>query len=239
MRSSESRCIAFIFARGGSKGVPGKNIRELAGRPLIAHAIETARACARFETIIVSTDDARIAEVARAFGAEVPFMRPPELATDSAPEWLAWQHAINWHHRERGPFDAFVSLPTTSPLRSASDVEQCLDVYLANPDTDVVITVRESERSPYFNMVQLDQDGYAQLVIDGAAGPTRRQDAPVVYDMTTVAYVAKPEFVLTASRIFEGRVRTVKVPRERSLDIDTPFDFRLAEFLMHDRPESP
>jgi N-acylneuraminate cytidylyltransferase len=217
--------------------VPGKNIKDLAGRPLIAHAIDAARACTRLETIIVSTDDPRIAEVARAFGAETPFMRAPELATDAAPEWLAWQHAIDWFHRERGPFDAFVSLPTTSPLRSVSDVERCLDVFLGNPGTDVVITVRESDRSPYFNMVQLDRDGYAQLVIGGAAGPTRRQDAPVVYDITTVAYVAKPAFVLTASRIFDGRVRTVTVPRERSLDIDTPFDFRLAEFLIRDRSE--
>jgi N-acylneuraminate cytidylyltransferase len=234
-----SRCIAFIFARGGSKGVPGKNVKELAGRPLIAHSIMTARACRRLETVIVSTDDPGIADVARAFGAEVPFMRPPHLATDTAPEWLAWQHAIDWFQRERGSFDAFVSLPATSPLRAVSDVDRCLDAFIDCPDTDIVITVRESERSPYFNMVRLDADGHARLVIEGAGGAFQRQDAPVVYDITTVAYVARPAFVLSAERIFAGLVRTVEVPRERSLDIDTPFDFRLAEFLMQDRTDLP
>lgn len=213
----------------------GKNIKELAGQPLIAYSIATARACRRLETVIVSTDDPAIADVARACGAEVPFARPGHLATDVAPEWLAWRHAIEWFQRERGEFDAFVSLPSTSPLRAVSDVEQCLDVFEAHAaDTDIVITVRESERSPYFNMVRLDESGYARLVIDEAGAPCRRQDAPVVYDITTVAYVARPEFVLRAERIFDGRVRTVEVPRERSLDIDTEFDFRLAEFLMQD-----
>jgi N-acylneuraminate cytidylyltransferase len=229
------RCIAFVFARGGSKGVPGKNIKALGGRPLIAYSIETARACKRIETVIVSTDDPEIADVARAFGAEVPFMRPPDLATDNAPEWLAWRHAINWFNSERGHFDAFVSLPATAPFRNSSDVDACLNLFCVHPDTDAVITVREAERSPYFNMVRLDADGYARLVIETTMAPTRRQDVPAVFDMTTVAYVARPAFVLSASRLFEGKVRTVQVPRERSLDIDTPFDFRLAEFLLQTR----
>lgn len=236
--SDTLRCIAFIFARGGSRGVPGKNVKELAGRPLIAHSIMTAHACHRLETVIVSTDDPRIAEVAHDCGAEVPFMRPLHLASDTAPEWLAWRHAVEWFQRERGSFDAFVSLPATSPLRSVSDVDRCLDTFIEYPDTDIVITVCESERSPYFNMVQLDAEGYARLVIEGAGGPTRRQDAPAAYDITTVAYVARPAFILSAERIFSGRVRAVEVPRERSLDIDTPLDFRMAEFLIHDRVDS-
>jgi N-acylneuraminate cytidylyltransferase len=234
VNSGAPRCIAFIFARGGSKGVPRKNVKELAGRPLIAYSIDIARECHRLETVIVSTDDPEIADVSRACGAEVPFMRPQHLASDSAPEWLAWRHAIDWFHRERGAFDAFVSLPSTSPLRSLSDVERCLDVFSAEPGADVVITVREAERSPYFNMVRLDETGCARVVMDGPGSPSRRQDASVVYDITTVAYVAKPEFVLRAERMFDGCVRAVEVPRERALDIDTPFDFRLAELLMRD-----
>ena len=227
------RHVAFIFARGGSKGLPGKNIKPLVGKPLIAHAIATARACPLLETVIVSTDDPDIAAVARDHGAEVPFLRPAHLAQDDSPEWLAWRHAIDWFLRERGGFDSFVSLPPTSPFRAVADVEACLNRLHAQPDTDIVITVRAAERSPWFNMVRLDPDGTARLVIAPEQGIARRQDAPPVYDVTTVAYVARPAFILSAPGLFAGRVRTVQVPPERALDIDTPWDFRLAECIAH------
>ncbi|MEJ5991365.1 acylneuraminate cytidylyltransferase family protein [Ramlibacter sp. PS3R-8] len=225
------RTIAFIFARGGSKGVPGKNIKPLAGKPLIAHSIDVARACPGIETVIVSTDDEAIADVARRHGAEVPFLRPAELATDSAPEWLAWRHAIAWVQQDRGPFDVFLSLPATSPFRSVADVRACLDMLASDPQADVVITVREAERSPWFNMVKLDAAGYASLVIEPQGEVVRRQDVPEVFDMTTVAYAARPGFVLRADRLMAGKVRSVLVPAERALDIDTPRDFALAEMI--------
>ncbi|SFU91888.1 N-acylneuraminate cytidylyltransferase [Polaromonas sp. YR568] len=227
----ELRTIAFIFARGGSKGVPGKNIKMLDGKPLIAHSIAVARSCASIETVIVSTDDAAIAAAAREHGAEVPFIRPAELAADSSPEWLAWRHAIEWVQKERGAFDLFVSLPPTSPFRNRQDVESCIQTLVEDPAADIVITVKNADRSPYFNMVALDPEGYAGLVIKPTASITRRQDAPVVYDITTVAYAAKPSFILKANGIFEGRIKTVKVPPERALDIDTPYDFMLAEAI--------
>jgi len=225
--------VAFIFARGGSKGVPRKNIRPLAGKPLIAYAIETARACPSVSRVVVSTDDAEIARVAREFGAEVPFMRPAELASDQAPEWLAWQHAIREVGRD-GPLDVFLSVPTTSPLRAVEDVENCVRALLEG-DADAVVTVRPAERNPYFNMVKLDARGYAQLVISPDAGVQNSQAAPKVYDLTTVAYAARPDFVLGAKSLFEGRVKTVLVPSERALDIDTLLDFEMAEFLMQRR----
>ena len=227
---SDLRHVAFIFARGGSKGVPGKNIRPLAGRPLIAHAIATARACPLFESVIVSTDDPAIAAVAREHGAEVPFLRPAHLAADDSPEWLSWQHAVDWFQRERGGVDSFVSLPPTSPFRAVGDVVACVEALHAQPDTDVVITVRPAERSPWFNMVRLDQ-ATARLVIESDDPVARRQDVPPVFDITTVAYAARPEFVLSASRLFDGRVRAVEVPAERAMDIDTPWDFRIAECI--------
>ena len=227
-----SRIIACIFARGGSKGLPGKNIKKMAGKPLIAWSIEHARAVPRIGRVIVSTDSEEIAAVARAHGAEVPFMRPLELARDDSPEWLAWRHALEFLKRDEGALpEAMVSLPTTSPLRAPEDVEHCLDVF-ERDRPDMVITVTEARRSPYFNMVTVDGAGAARLVIPTTTGISRRQDAPPVYDITTVVYVARPEFVLARQGLFEGRVSAVHVPPERALDIDTPLDFRMAECMM-------
>jgi CMP-N-acetylneuraminic acid synthetase len=225
--------VAAIFARGGSKGVPRKNIRPLAGKPLIAYAIETALASQLIDKVIVSTDDVEIAQIARQFGAEVPFMRPAELARDDSPEWLAWQHAIRALDEIKGEsaMDVFVSVPTTSPLRVVEDVDACIRALLES-DADLVITVKPAERSPYFNMVALDREGYARLAISPERAVNRRQDAPAMYDMTTVAYAARSAFVLKAGSIFEGKVKAVVVPAERALDIDTELDFKFAEFLL-------
>ena len=173
----------------------------------------------------------QIASASRDYGAQVPFMRPAELATDTASEWYAWQHAVEWVQREHGRFDAFVSLPATSPFRAVTDVEACIDLLRNDPHTDAVITVKAAERSPYFNMVTLNELGFADLVCKPDADISRRQDAPVVYDITTVAYAVRPEFILRANRLFDGNIRTVIVPAERALDIDTPYDFLLAEAI--------
>jgi len=226
------KTLAFIFARGGSKGVPGKNIKPLNGKPLIAYSIEVALACTDIETVIVSTDDDEIAEVSKAYGAEVPFMRPAELATDNSSEWLAWQHAINWVEQHWGVFDIFISLPATAPFRSVVDINNCISAIKNNPQADMVISVKEASRSPFFNMVRLNDAGFAQLACSSTDKITRRQDAPVLYDMTTVAYAARPQFIVQSNSIFDGRVKTVVIPVERSLDIDTPYDFALAEIIM-------
>lgn len=224
--------VGAIFARGGSKGVPRKNLRPLAGKPLIAHAIQTALTSEMIDRVIVSTDDAEIAAVAKQYGAEVPFVRPAELAGDQSPEWLAWQHALRTLAQESNhPIDIFVSIPATAPLRAVSDIDACIQA-LQGSNADIVITVKLADRSPYFNMVILDADSNAQLVIRPQGSIHRRQDAPVVYDVTTVAYATRPEFVLSANSIFDGKVRAVIVPAERALDIDTELDFQFAEFLL-------
>jgi len=226
--------VAFIFARGGSKGLPGKNIRSFRGRPLIAWSIEQALAVRRIKRVIVSTDSEEIAAVARDYGAEVPFMRPAELARDDSPEWLAWRHALNHLMETAGQYpDVFVSVPATAPLRKVDDIERCLDEF-DKGDAEMVITVTDAQRSPYFNMVKANPDGSVELVIPGSSTVTRRQDAPAVYDMATVCYVANPEFVISHGATFEGRVKAVYVPPERSIDIDTLLDFRIAEFIATD-----
>jgi len=226
------KAVAFIFARGGSKGLPGKNVRPLCGKPMIAWSIEHAKAVGRISRVIVSTDSEEIAAVARHYGAETPFMRPDELARDDSPEWLAWQHALNYMLQTDGNLpEAMVSIPVTAPLREAQDIERCLDNF-ALGGADVVVTVSEAHRSPYFNMVKCNQDGTVGLVIPPEANVSRRQDAPAVFDMATVAYVANPQYVLTKNSLFEGLVRAVTVPVERAIDIDTLLDFRIAECLM-------
>ena len=224
--------VAFIFARGGSKGLPKKNIRLLAGKPLIAWSIEHALAVRRIERVIVSTDSPEIASIALEFGAEVPFIRPMELAQDDTPEWLAWRHALNYLKETEGFLPkVMVSVPATAPLRLPIDINNCLDVY-EKGDVDVVVSVTEAHRSPYFNMIKKNLDGTVGLVISPVSLVTRRQDAPTVYDMATVAYVIKPEFVMGHESIFEGRVGMVEVPKERAIDIDTLMDFEMAEFYL-------
>jgi len=227
--------VALIFARSGSKGLPGKNIRAFCGKPLIAWSIEDALAVKRIARVIVSTDSKQIASVARKYGAETPFIRPPELARDDSPEWLAWQHALQYLLSTEGELpDAMVSVPTTAPLRSPMDIENCLDEF-EKSDADIVITITDAHRSPYFNMVKTKPNGFSELVIAPQSVFTRRQDVPKVYDMTTVAYVARPQFVLTHNATFEGRVKAVHVPIERAIDIDTLMDFQMAEWLFNQK----
>lgn len=223
--------VAFIFARGGSKGLPKKNVRILNGKPLIAWSIEQALAVPRINRVIVSTDCAEILSVAVKYGAEVPFLRPAELAGDSTPEWHAWQHALNYLREIDGSMpDAMVSVPTTAPLRSVGDIENCIDEY-EKGNSDIVITVTESRRSPYFNMVTIHNDN-VELTIPPTLKVNRRQDAPKTFDITTVCYVAKPEFVVKHNGIFEGKVKAVEIPPERAIDIDSFLDFQIVEAIL-------
>jgi len=228
--------VAFIFARGGSKGLPGKNTRPFGGKPLIAWSIECALSVKAIDKVIVSTDSKEIAETSIKYGAQVPFMRPRELATDESPELLSWKHALEYvRHSSGGMPEVMVSLPTTSPLRAVSDVESCLEQFFKG-DCDAVVTVTKAHRNPYFNMVRAVSDGVVELVMKDSQ-VSRRQDAPIICDLATVCYVANPEFVLSHNSIFEGRVKAVNVPKERAIDIDTLLDFQIAEFLLNARKE--
>lgn len=226
---------ALIFARGGSKGLPGKNIKIFAGKPLIGWAIEAALSVKEINRVVISTEDVEIARIGQECGAHVPFMRPNSLASDTASEWDAWRHALEALHDIEGRYpDPFISVPATSPLRLPEDISACIDLYRGG-GADLVLAVTEAHRNPWFNMVVTREDGTVAPVNNSNGAVTRRQDAPEVHDMTTVAYVANPQFVLEAHGLFAGRVRAVSVPVERSIDIDTPHDFAIAEFLMNRR----
>jgi N-acylneuraminate cytidylyltransferase len=225
--------VVLICARGGSKGLPGKNIRSLDGIPLIGWSINAAKELDNISRIIVSTDSTEITQVAKEHGAEVPFMRPDYLAQDDSPEWLVWRHAINYlEENDREAIDALIILPVTAPLRSVEDINACIDLF-ESEDVDSIITVSEASRSPYFNMTYNNKDGYSLLVIPQKEQIIRRQDAPEVYDMTTVTYVINADFIKNHDGIFEGRVKSVTIPRERAIDIDNLMDFKIAECLLN------
>lgn len=230
--------LGFVFARGGSKGLPSKNLRLLSGKPLIAHAIEAALACRSLNRVIVSTDDPEIADVAAGFGAEVPFLRPAHLASDTVPERQAWRHAIEQMELlEQERVDVFVSVPPTCPLRSPSDIDRTVDALISG-DADIVLTAAETDCNPYFNMITIAGDGAAELAIRPTGHIVRRQDAPTVYELTAVAYAARRDPLFQFDSIFDSRASAIEVPRERSLDIDSEYDLQLAEFLIS-RRETP
>lgn len=220
--------ICSICARGGSVGVPRKNIRDLMGKPLIAHTIEQALACGGIDAVYVSTDDREIADIAEKWGATVPFLRPAELATSSAAKIPVIQHLVEQVEGTGLQVTRIVDLDPTSPLREVSDIEAAL--AMLDDETDVVITGYESDKNPYFNMIERKDDGAVGLVKPLAGGVTSRQQAPRVYSMNASIYVWHRR-TLTQG-LWDGRARLYEMPRERSIDIDSEIDFQLVEMLM-------
>ena len=230
--------LCTICARGGSKGVPNKNFRELCGRPLIVHTIEQAFLSPSIDRVVVSTDSREIAEIAKGAGAEVPFMRPAELATDKAPKLPVIQHAVNHCIEAWGaPPELVVDLDPTSPLRTVEDIEGCIQLIRDDPRCESVITGYRSNKNPYFNMVELMPTGYAALSKQGGAGIGRRQDAPVVYAMNASIYVWRTATLFSREQVISGAVMLYEMPEERSIDIDSEVDFKLVELLIAQREQ--
>lgn len=234
------KVLGIITARGGSKGIPGKNLKLLAGKPLIEHTIDAVEDCA-LDRVILSTEDARIADVARAHGIEVPFMRPAELARDETPHLPVIQHAVKWlaDHSNYHP-DAVVILQPTSPLRSTIDIAGALRL-LEVSGADSVVSV--SEVSPHahpLRMLRVDEHGFATLFATGSPVRTRinrRQDLPKAFVMNGAIYACRTH-VLTGDdpSLYGDRVVAFPMPVERSLSIDTPEDWAEAEHAIARRP---
>jgi len=223
------RVIATICARGGSKALPGKNLRPLAGKPLIVHTIEHALACRGIDGVFVSTDDEQIAEVAQRAGAQVPYLRPAELATDEAPKLPAIGHLVAHLERSGMSVDTVVDLQPTSPLRRPEDIEAALALL---DDADLVVSVTEPSHNPYYTLAEADAEGRLQL--SKPAGFARRQDAPAVWGLNGSIYVWRRAALTKA--IAEGfwsvRAKPYAMPRRRSVDIDDLEDFELAQWLL-------
>ncbi len=232
--------VAIIPARGGSKGVPGKNIRPLAGQPLIAHTINAALQSRSIHRVIVSTDDPKIAEVARRFGAEVPFLRPAEFATDTATSLCVVQHAMRWLVENENCRPAAIAvLAPTSPLRTVAQIDATIDL-LWRSESDSALTICAVEDHPYF-IYQQEADGVLSELVPLADKPLRRQDLPTFYTHSQAVVVSRCRYLAQCDpqqAIFDFRsMAGYRIDRDSALDIDTLEDFQRAEQLLRQRQE--
>ncbi len=227
--------LCVIGARGGSQGLPGKNIRPLLGKPLIAWSIETALKTPEIDKVIVSTDSREISAVAEKFGAETPFMRPDHLSGPEVGKFDVWKHALEScekHYNEE--YEIFVDLDCTNPLRDSNDISNTIKQLRESivRGVDAVFTVCEARKNPYFNMVEADKDG--SLHMCKKLGPTviRRQDAPLVYEHVASIYAMLPFYIKTENHLLSGHAEGYDIGFEKSFEVDSEFDFELVEHFM-------
>ncbi len=228
----KQKILAVITARGGSKGIPGKNIKSLGGKPLIAYTIEVAKRSKLITHLIVSTDDEQIAAVCREYGAEVPFIRPKELAQDNTPHLPVMQHATDFMEKKLGiTFDIVVILQPTSPFRTVEDLDDTIQKLIdAGAESAVSVCEIEGRHHP-MKVKKLEGDRILPYTID--ENVTRRQDLPVAYKRSGAVYAFKRDVLMKENRtFFDGHVVGYIVPALRSIDIDTPLDWIEAEYLL-------
>ena len=232
--------LCVIAARGGSAGVPGKNIRPLLGKPLLAWAVEKALKVDAFAHVAVSTDSEEIAAVARTAGADVPFMRPADLATAGTGKFQVWQHALKACETHYGAgFDVYVDVDCTNPLIEIADIEASLDQFrkARTRNVDAVFTISPARRNPYFNLVEPDEHGALRMSKSRAETVLSRQAAPPVFEHVAGVYVLDAGFLGRASHLLDGHAEGYLVPEGKNLDIDSELDFEIIEYLMKRRSE--
>ncbi len=224
--------LIIIPARGGSKGIPHKNIKPLNGKPLIKYTIDVARGITTDENICVTTDDMEIIKVSENYGLKVPFVRPAELATDTAGTYEVLLHALNWYESQGKQFDVVILLQNTSPFRTIKHVKEALELY--TPQIDMVVSVKETASNPYYIIFEEDADGYLQIS-KGDGSIKRRQDAPKAYEYNGAIYIINPlslkQMPLGA---FKKRVKYV-MDDLHSVDLDNMIDWKFAELLINER----
>lgn len=230
------KILATIAARGGSKGLKNKNIKDLLGKPLIAYTIEQVNKWGRYDKFIVSTDSKEIANIAIRFGAMVPFMRPVELANDTSGKLDVLRHSLvksERHYRTR--FDVLLDLDATAPIRTIEDIENIVKLF-EEANADCVFSVVKARRSPYFNMVEEKEDGTITICKKLTDEIVRRQDAPIVYEMNASMYVYRRDFLLDINNKlpYSGKSMVYKMGELSCVDIDSELDFKFIEFLIRE-----
>lgn len=224
--------LVIIPARGGSKGIPHKNIKPLNGKPLIYYTIDTARAITGDENICVSTDDDEIIEVVEKYGLKVPFKRPAELATDTAGTYEVLLHALSYYESQGKRYDAVLLLQNTSPFRKTEQVKEALQLF--NKNVDMVVSVKQCAANPYYCVFEENEDGYLN-VCKGDGNIFRRQDAPKVYEYNGAIYIMNPEVLKTTHmHKMQKRVKYV-MDDTTSFDLDTMQDWNMAEIIMENK----
>lgn len=221
--------ICLICARSGSKGIKSKNIAKIKNKNLLQITIELAKKVKEIDKIILSTDSLKIAKLGRKYGANVPFIRPKHLSKDNSSEWSVWKHAVKFCQKNYN-FQNVIILPVVSPLRKLIDIDKSIKLFKKNKKK-AVITVSESSRNPYFNMVTLDKNKNAKLVISKKKTVFRRQDAPKVYDISTISYILSKDLINKRKSLFDCQLVAEIIPKSRSLDIDDKFDLEIARIL--------
>lgn len=222
--------LAIIPARGGSKGIPKKNIKILGDKPLIGWSIDAAKKSNLIDKIIVSSDHLEIIEESKKQGAETPFIRPKELASDTASTKDVLLHAINFYKKQKTDFDYIVLLQPTSPFRKDGDIDNMIVEAINNESTDMVVSVKETSSNPYYVIFEEDKEGYLKKSKDG--NYSRRQDCPIVYEYNGSVYVIKISSLLKQNTMNFNKITKYTMSEQYSVDIDTPFDWKLAEFLL-------
>jgi CMP-N,N'-diacetyllegionaminic acid synthase len=226
------KILGVICARGGSKGLKNKNIRDLNGKPLISYTIDVLRAWGKTTRIVCSTDSPEIARIANEYGGETPFLRPLELASDAAPKIPVLQHALRFCEEEDGfQYDVVVDMQPTSPFRQVQDIDGAFSEFLRTR-ADVLYSVYESKVNPYFTMVELDNKGYARLSKQLKGEFHRRQDAPKVYSINGSIYVYDRTHLLNTKALHCENERVYVMNEISSIDIDSELDFQFADFIM-------
>ena len=226
------KTLYIIPARGGSKGIPGKNIKPLAGKPLIAYSVEVAQQLAPDCDICVTTDDLEIIATVENMGLKVPFVRPAELATDHSGTYEVLLHALNHYEQQGISYDRIVLLQPTSPFRTVDDVNNCLKLY--TPDIDMVVSVKQASANPYYNAFETDENGFLHIS-KGEGNYTRRQDAPPVWEYNGAVYVINAQSLRKMPLNKFPRRRMCEVSAEHSIDLDTPTDWLIAESILKSR----
>jgi len=225
------KILACVCARGGSKGIPGKNLKVLAGKPLIAHSLLTLSTWGKADRTIVSTDSQQIIDTAVAYGAEVPFTRPAELAGDSVAKLTVFQHLVEFCERqEQTRYDYLLDLDATSPLRSLNDIDSVMELMLAS-DADLVTTGFAARANPYFSMVEIGEDGYASLSKSTGCPPVARQEAPRVLALNGSIWCFRREFLSNAKYHLSGKTLIHEMP-DYAIDIDRPVDLEFVNLMI-------
>ena len=226
------KSLVIIPARGGSKGIPHKNIKPLAGKPLIYYTIDCARQLVPDDDICISTDDLKIVKCVEDYGLKVPFVRPAELATDTAGTYEVLLHALDFYEKQGKEYDSIILLQNTSPFRTAKHVEEAVKLY--SSAIDMVVSVKETTSNPYYNCFEEDSNGFLHIS-KGDGLFTRRQDVPKAYEYNGAIYIINPNSLkeMPLGR-FTKRVKYV-MDDLHSVDLDHMIDWKFAELIINER----